>query len=164
MEQDRRNLRSQCAKPEISCDGPKASLASSPAAGCHERSSRVGLPPAGPADSLTYEDANLTQCIVMLITVFIALIFLHSLVSARLERTGVTAPIVFAAAGMFTYLAVPESRDHQVNQGLFLNVAGIGLGVLLFTDPSRTDLRVRKNTRNLPVRLLSTADLYSLPK
>jgi len=44
---------------------------------------------------------------VILIGIFIALILLHSLVSKRLDRTILTAPIVFAGAGM---LVLPALR------------------------------------------------------
>ena len=97
-----------------------------------------------------------------LIALFIALVFLHSLVSARLERTIVTAPIVFTATGMMAFQILPELRGHQNVQGLFLRVAEIGLVLLLFTDASRTDLRVLKNIRNLPARLLSSGMLLTI--
>ena len=90
-----------------------------------------------------------------LITIFIVLIFLHSLFSARLERTVFTAPILFTAAGMITLFLLPELRDRKRNIEIFLRVAEAGLTLLLFTDASRTDLKVLKHIRNLPVRLLS---------
>ena len=43
-----------------------------------------------------------------------------------------------------------------------LRIAEVGLVLLLFTDASRTDLRVLKNIRNLPARLLSTGMLLTL--
>jgi len=98
----------------------------------------------------------------MLISIFIALIFLHSLVSGRLERTIVTAPIVFTLAGMLTFLVLPEMRDQEVRHEAFLLVAEIGLVLLLFTDASRTGLRVLKNIRNLPFRLLSMGMLLTI--
>ena len=97
-----------------------------------------------------------------LLAVFIVLVFLHSLVSARLERTVVTAPIAFTAAGMGAFLCIPEVRNHEVNLELWLRIAETGLVLLLFTDASRTDLRVLRNIRNLPVRLLSTGMLLTL--
>ena len=42
-----------------------------------------------------------------LLAIFIALVFLHSLISGRLERTIMTAPIVFTAAGMLALLFLP---------------------------------------------------------
>lgn len=97
-----------------------------------------------------------------LIVIFIALVFLHSLVSGRLERTIVTAPIVFTGAGMVALVCLPELRDRQLNFELWLTIAEIGLVLLLFTDASRTDLQGLKNIRNLPVRLLSAGMLLTL--
>ena len=85
-----------------------------------------------------------------LVSIFIVLVFLLSLVSGRLERSVVTAPILFTAAGMLALLALPEMRDREVEHEVFLRVAEIGLVLLLFTDASRTDLRVLRNIRNLP--------------
>lgn len=97
-----------------------------------------------------------------LLAVFITLVFLYSLVSASIERTILTAPIVFAAAGMGCYLAMTEFRFQEGSQEVFLRLAEVGLVLLLFTDASRTDLRVLRNIRNLPARLLSTGMLLTL--
>jgi len=97
-----------------------------------------------------------------LIAIFIGLIFLHSLVSARLERTVLTAPIVFTTAGMLALLFVDQLPNRESSQAVFLHLAEVGLVLLLFTDASRTDLRVLKNIRNLPARLLSTGMLLTL--
>ena len=97
-----------------------------------------------------------------LVAIFIALVFFLSLVSGRLERTIVTAPIVFTGAGMLAFLCLPGLRDRQANLELLLQVAEVGLVLLLFTDASRTDLKVLKKIRNLPVRLLSTGMLLTI--
>ena len=97
-----------------------------------------------------------------LIPLFIVLIFVHSLVSGRLERTIFTAPILFTAAGMLTLLLMPELRDRKANIEVFLRLAEVGLTLLLFTDASRTGLKVLKHIRNLPARLLSTGMLLTL--
>ena len=95
----------------------------------------------------------------ILIAVFVSLVFLYSLVSQRLERTAVTAPIVFTAAGtlIFPVLGVPEWE-----RSLFLRLAEVALVLILFTGASRTDLRILRNIRNLPVRLLSTGMLLTI--
>lgn len=98
----------------------------------------------------------------MLLAIFITLVFLHSLVSGRLERTVVTAPIVFTAAGMLASFVLPEVRSREHSMEVFLRVAEVGLVLLLFTDASRTGLRVLRNIHNLPVRLLSTGMLLTL--
>jgi sodium/hydrogen antiporter len=97
-----------------------------------------------------------------LLAIFIGLIFLHSLVSARLEKTIFTTPILFTAAGMLVLLLLPEMRALKGNLEVFLRVAEVGLVMLLFTDASRTDLQVLKSIRNLPVRLLSTGMLLTI--
>ena len=97
-----------------------------------------------------------------LLAIFIALVFLHSLVSGRLERTVVTAPIVFTTAGMLVLLLLPELRELKVNPKVFLRVAEAGLVLLLFTDASRTNLHVLKSIGNLPARLLSTGMLLTI--
>jgi NhaP-type Na+/H+ or K+/H+ antiporter len=97
-----------------------------------------------------------------LIAIFLALVFLYSLISARLERTVVTAPMLFTAAGMLTLLFLPELWERKGNLEVFLRVAEVGLVLLLFTDASHTDLQVLNNIRNLPVRLLSIGMLLSI--
>jgi NhaP-type Na+/H+ or K+/H+ antiporter len=98
-----------------------------------------------------------------LIAIFISLLFFYSLISHRLEKTIITAPILFTAAGMLTLLAMPQLRDwNLLSRESFLVVAEIGLVLLLFTDASRTDLGVLKSIRNLPTRLLSTGMLLTI--
>lgn len=58
-----------------------------------------------------------------LVTVFVALIFVHSLVSARLERTVVTAPMVFAGAGIVVLLFLPEPRARPEGLEVSLRVS-----------------------------------------
>jgi sodium/hydrogen antiporter len=97
-----------------------------------------------------------------LLTAFLGLVFLYSLVSARLEKTILTGPIIFTAAGMLILFLLPELGAAKGNFPVFLHVAEVGLVMLLFTDASRTDLRVLKRICNLPVRLLSTGMLLTI--
>jgi NhaP-type Na+/H+ or K+/H+ antiporter len=97
----------------------------------------------------------------MLIACFIVLLFVFSLVSGRLEKTVVTPPIVFAIAGSGMAMAMgPRSGGGNLHG--FLTLAEIGLVLLLFTDASRTDLKVLRSIRELPVRLLSIGLLLSI--
>lgn len=89
-----------------------------------------------------------------LLTVFLIVVFVYGLVSERLEKTAITAPILFTVAGMVTLLALPESGDKEHNLEAFLTIAEMGLVLLLFTDAAKTDLDILKDIRNLPVRLL----------
>lgn len=89
----------------------------------------------------------------MLLAIFIGLLFAYSLVSARLAKTVITAPIVFTLAGLVVFFTM-QPADGLIHTGTFLRLAEIGLVLLLFTDASRTDLRVLHSIRELPVRLL----------
>jgi NhaP-type Na+/H+ or K+/H+ antiporter len=98
----------------------------------------------------------------ILLAIFITLIFFYSLISAKIERTIVTAPIVFTSAGILVFLLLPGMSEWKADLAVFLRVAEAGLVLLLFTDASRTGLQVLKSIRNLPVRLLSTGMLLTL--
>ncbi len=98
----------------------------------------------------------------MIVAVFLALLFGYSLVSGWFERTPVTAPIVFTLAGMGTLLMRPELAHREADPEILLRLAEAGLVLLLFTDASRTDLKVLRSIRNLPVRLLTVGMLLTL--
>jgi NhaP-type Na+/H+ or K+/H+ antiporter len=98
----------------------------------------------------------------VLLALFITLIFLYTLVSARLELTVLTSPIIFTAAGMAALLLLPELRHWKADHEVFLRVAEAGLVLLLFTDASRTDLRVLRSLLTLPARLLSIGMLLTI--
>jgi sodium/hydrogen antiporter len=97
-----------------------------------------------------------------LLPIFIALIFLYSLFSARLEKTVLTAPILFTTAGMLVSQSLPELIKDASNQGTVRHLAEAGLVMLLFTDASRTNFRMLKSIGKLPVRLLSTGLLLTI--
>ncbi len=97
-----------------------------------------------------------------LTAVFAALIFCHCLVSRRLERTVLTAPIVFTVAGMVACLFYPAMQRREDHLGTLLGIAEIGLVLLLFSDASRIDLRALKSMSSLPTRLLTTGMLLTI--
>src|SRR5262245_33190504 len=97
-----------------------------------------------------------------LLVIFIVLIYLYSLVAARVEQTAVTAPIIFTTAGVLAFVLMPSLRERQGGQDLFLTAAEIGLVLLLFSDAYRTDLGVLRDFRNLPIRLLSIGMLLTI--
>ena len=97
-----------------------------------------------------------------LLAAFVSLLFCYSLVSRRLEQTIVTAPIVFAAAGMLVGSVTTAVIGPTIGSDAFLRLAEIGLVLLLFTDASRTDLNVLRNIRSLPMRLLSAGMLLTI--
>jgi sodium/hydrogen antiporter len=96
------------------------------------------------------------------LVVFVSLLFFYSLISKRLERTIVTAPIVFTVAGMLMFPALPAILKAGINAEVLFLLSEIGLVLLLFTDASRTDLNMLRRVGNLPVRLLSVGMLLTI--
>ena len=96
------------------------------------------------------------------LAIFVFILFLYSLVSHRVERSVLTAPLVFTVAGMLMSPLRPEFMRLGVNSQVFLRVAEIGLVLLLFTDASRADLKVLRSLKSLPTRLLSVGLLLTV--
>ena len=92
------------------------------------------------------------------ITIFIALfttiLFVFSLISRRIERTVITAPMVFLTAG---FLLGPSGTDiitFETENSVILLIAEIALVFTLFSDSSRIGLKGLKESGTLPPRLL----------
>jgi len=96
------------------------------------------------------------------LAIFASILFLYSLLSQRLERTVLTAPILFTGAGMLMFRLHPEVMRAGVNSQVFLRLAEVGLVLLLFTDARRIELKVLRNLGSLPGRLLSTGMLLTI--
>lgn len=96
------------------------------------------------------------------IAAFIALVFLHSLVSRRLERTVLTAPVLFTTCGALMALSTNVLSELALERKDLLLIAELGLVTTLFTDASRVSPRMLKGETNLPVRLLSTGMLLTI--
>jgi NhaP-type Na+/H+ or K+/H+ antiporter len=98
----------------------------------------------------------------MSLTIFLSLLFFYCLVSRLIERTILTAPIVFTLAGMLVFVAYPRILETGLNEEILFHLAEIGLVLLLFTDASRTDLNLLRRIGNLPARLLSVGMLLTI--
>jgi NhaP-type Na+/H+ or K+/H+ antiporter len=99
---------------------------------------------------------------VVLLTAFVLVVFLYSLVSRRLERTVITAPILFTSAGAATMLLPAAVTELALDRNALLLVAELGLVMTLFTDASRISPSFLKAGRSLPIRLLSTGMLLTI--
>jgi NhaP-type Na+/H+ or K+/H+ antiporter len=97
-----------------------------------------------------------------LTAVFIVVVFLYSLVSRRMERTVITAPIIFTTAGLLIFLMPPWLSAFDLNRKLFLLIAEIGLVMTLFTEAADINLRLLKRNRRLVLRLLSAGMLLTI--
>jgi NhaP-type Na+/H+ or K+/H+ antiporter len=98
----------------------------------------------------------------VLMAAFVSVVFAYSLVSRRLARTIVTAPIVFTAAGALIWLLPPTLGELVFDRKAVLLIAEVGLVMTLFTDASRISPQMLKGNRNLPVRLLSIGMLPTI--
>ncbi len=98
----------------------------------------------------------------ILITAFILLVFLYSLVSKKLESTVITPPIIFSITGLMLFLFNPIKVDMETDLKPLLLLAEIGLVMTLFTDAAHINRTVLKSNRLMPVRLLSIGLLLSI--
>jgi NhaP-type Na+/H+ or K+/H+ antiporter len=89
-----------------------------------------------------------------LLVIFLVLVFLFSLVSGRVERSVVTGPMVFAAAGLLVYSALPEACTLEITSPVVQAVAELTLAVALFSAATHTSLREVTRESQLPIRLL----------
>ena len=86
----------------------------------------------------------------ILIAAFISMTFLYSLVSRRLERTMLTAPILFTALGMLMATSQGALNELAMDRQDLLLVAELGLVMTLFTDASRVPPHLLKGETSLP--------------
>ncbi len=86
--------------------------------------------------------------------VLAAVLFGYSLVSRRLDRLAVSAPMVFVATGMLLGPDVLGVIDLELTSETGLLVAEAALVIVLFADAARIDLRALRGNSNLPARLL----------
>jgi NhaP-type Na+/H+ or K+/H+ antiporter len=98
----------------------------------------------------------------VLIAAFIFVVFLYSLISRRLERTVLTAPILFTAAGVLMTTSPEALTELALDRKGLLLIAELGLVMTLFTDASRVAPRMLKGRVNLPVRLLTAGMLLTI--
>jgi sodium/hydrogen antiporter len=87
-------------------------------------------------------------------TVLVALFVVYGLVASRLERSFVTAPIFFVAAGLALGSSGAGILPSDLDSETTLIITELTLGVLLFADAATVQLREVKGDARLPVRLL----------
>lgn len=86
-----------------------------------------------------------------------AVLFAYSLVSGRLGRWSVTAPMAFVAAGILLGPDLLGLSGLELTSETGLLIAEVALVIVLFADAARIDLRALAGNRNLPARLLVLA-------
>lgn len=98
----------------------------------------------------------------IIISIFTLLVFLFSLLSKKLEKTVITAPILFCAAGMLIYFYNPVKAELNIEKSSLLLIAEICLVMLLFTDATHVNRKVLRQNRYMPVRLLTTGLMLTI--
>lgn len=98
----------------------------------------------------------------LIIAAFISMVFLYSLLSRALERTILTAPILFTAMGALMATSHEALNELAINRKDLLLVAGLGLVMTLFADASRVRPAMLKGETNVPSRLLSVGMLLTI--
>lgn len=88
------------------------------------------------------------------IAIFILFVFVFTLVSKRIKKTLITAPILFTLAGMGVYFLMPRFAEWEIHNNIVLIIAELTLAILLFTDASQIVLRKLLRETELPRRLL----------
>ncbi len=87
-------------------------------------------------------------------TAIVAAYFAFALISGKLEKTPITAPMVFVGLGFLLGPGVLDLAEINPGHGFLHVVAEITLVILLFTDAARIKLRQVRSDHNLPVRML----------
>jgi NhaP-type Na+/H+ or K+/H+ antiporter len=84
--------------------------------------------------------------------IFAAIVFGFALVSRRVERLDVTAPMAFIAAGML--FGASHLFIASINNEVLLLIGSIALVLVLFSDASRINISLFRVNAELPARLL----------
>ena len=91
---------------------------------------------------------------VAVLTVVAVSALLWSLLSARLERFNISAPMAFVVFGLVSTHGPLSVINVEVDSSLARSVAEITLAIVLFVDASRVNVRALRHDAALPTRLL----------
>ena len=84
-----------------------------------------------------------------------ACVVVWSLVSGRLERWSISAPIAFVVLGLVVTHGPVHLIELNPHSSTILSLAEVTLALVLFTDASRVNLHQLRHDLGLPVRLLA---------
>lgn len=91
----------------------------------------------------------------LLIAAIAAFIIGFGIVSGRLQKTVITAPMVFTLFGLLISSAMLDLAETDIGGELINLIAEFTLILVLFTDASRIDLKLLRREHDIPVRLLA---------
>lgn len=98
----------------------------------------------------------------IIISFFTLLVFLYSLFSKRLEKTVITAPILFCSAGMLIYFYPQVKEEISLDMKTLLLLAEVGLVMTLFSDATHVNRNILIHNKYNPSRLLTTGLLLTI--
>ncbi len=81
-------------------------------------------------------------------------VFAYILFAGRIEKTVISAPILFVLFGIIAGPLVFDLFDFGLNQENYKALAELALALVLFTDASKTNFRVLEHHISTPMRLL----------
>ncbi|MCH8309791.1 MAG: cation:proton antiporter [Chloroflexi bacterium] len=81
-------------------------------------------------------------------------VVMFALVSARLSKTFISAPMIFVGFGLLVGPEVLDVVDLDLQDGFVHTLAEITLIIVLYSDASRIDLGVLRRNVGMPLRLL----------
>ena len=91
----------------------------------------------------------------ILLLVLGAVAFLYALVSAKMDHSLVTPPMIFTGVGVVIALISPHFAEQETSHEALEIVAEITLVIVLFIDASRINLRLFIRDHKIAVRLLA---------
>ena len=92
---------------------------------------------------------------VTVVAVVAASALLWALLSARLQRFNLSAPMAFVALGLVSSHGPLAVIDVHIDSSTARSVAELTLAIVLFVDASRVNVRALRHDAALPVRLLA---------
>lgn len=88
------------------------------------------------------------------IAIVSAFVVTYAIVSSRLSTTVITGPIVFVSFGLIVGPEVLDVVDLSLDNEVVRTLAVLTLILVLYTDASRIDFRVLRQSSQIPLRLL----------
>ena len=90
-----------------------------------------------------------------LVLIVVASLFTYSLLSSRIEKYSVTAPMIFLLLGVIAGPLVLNWAAPGINASALMTFAELTLALILFTDASQVNRQHLLKFENIPIRLLA---------
>ncbi len=88
------------------------------------------------------------------LTIIAFLVLIYSLLAGRIEKTWLSGPIIFVVLGVIAGPLGINILNFNIQKETYKTLAELALALVLFTDASKTNLRVLEHNIAIPLRLL----------